>query len=123
MFFNSFKSNSRDVAIFFNNNCEFEIHSDYKDENGNYLILDATVENMHPLLINIYGPNSDTPNFYASLMDKIVDCLNTQYIIIGGNFIDWKNRLKKYLKSVINEKRNNKYNVYIINMLHISSDM
>ena len=72
----------------FNNNCEFEIHSEYKDENGNYLILDATVENMPILLINIYGPNSGTPNFYASLMDKIVDRLNTQYIIIGGNFID-----------------------------------
>ena len=85
-FFNSFKTNSRGVAIFFNNNCEFEIHSEYKDENGNYLILDATVENMPLLLINIYGPNSDIPNFYASLMDKIVDCLNTQYIIIGGDF-------------------------------------
>ena len=72
--------------MFFNTNFEFEIHSEYKDENRNYLILDATVEIVPLLLINIYGPNSDIPNFYASLMDKIVDCLNTQYIIIGGDF-------------------------------------
>ena len=38
------------------------------------------------IFINIYGPNSDTPNFYASLMDKLIDCLNTQYIKIGGGF-------------------------------------
>ena len=90
-FFNSFKTNSSGVAVFFNYNCEFEIHSEHKDESRDYLILDTTVENVPLLLINIYGPNSDTPNFYASWMDKIVDCLNTQYIIIGGNFIDWKN--------------------------------
>ena len=26
------------------------------------------------LLINIYGPNSDTQDFNTSLMEKIVDC-------------------------------------------------
>ena len=41
---------------------------------------------MPSLLINIYGLNSDTQNFYTSLMDKIVDCLNTQYLIIGGYY-------------------------------------
>ena len=49
-------------------------------------ILDATFENVAILLINIYGSNSDTPNFYASLMDKIEDCLNIQWIIIGSDF-------------------------------------
>lgn len=51
----------------------------------NYLILDATTENAPLLLINIYCPNLKTAKFYASFMDKIVDCLNTQYIIKGGD--------------------------------------
>ena len=71
---------------FFYYNCEFEINSEYKDENRKYIILDATVENVPFLLIEIYGPNSDTPNFFASLKDKLVDCLTTQYTIIGGDF-------------------------------------
>lgn len=41
---------------------------------------------MHLLLVNIYGPNSDTPNFYSELRNKIDSYLNTQHIIIGGDF-------------------------------------
>ena len=49
--FNLFKTNSRGIAIFLNKNCEYEIHSEYKDENGKYLMLDVTVENVPLLLI------------------------------------------------------------------------
>ena len=55
-FFCSYESNSRGVAIFCNDNCELEINAEYKDEYGNYLILDVTLENVHFLLVNIYGP-------------------------------------------------------------------
>ena len=46
-FFCSYKSYSRGVAILFNDNCELEINAEYKDEYGNYFILDVTVENIH----------------------------------------------------------------------------
>jgi hypothetical protein len=45
-FFSSFKSNSRGVAILFNNNCEEKISNENKDNDGNYLILDVPVENI-----------------------------------------------------------------------------
>ena len=63
-FFSSFKSNSRGVAILFNNNCEVKIYNEFKDNEGNYLILDVIIEDIPFLLINIYGPNCDRPNFF-----------------------------------------------------------
>lgn len=85
-FFSSFRPNSRGVAIFFNNNCEIEIHNQYKDDSGNYIILDATVEGISFLLINIYGPNSDTPDFYMNIQNKIEEMYSSQHIVIGGDF-------------------------------------
>lgn len=85
-FFSSYKSNSRGVAILFNNNCEITIHEQYRDDNGNYLILDVIVDNLHFLLINIYGPNSDKPEFYSQLLNTLQDIYSSQYIILGGDF-------------------------------------
>ena len=69
--FCSYKSNSRELQFFFNDNCELEINAEYKDVYGNYLILDKPVKNTHFLLVNIYAPNIDTPTFYFGLLDFI----------------------------------------------------
>ena len=45
-FFSSHTSQSRGVAIFFNNNFDF---------NGNRLVLDVTLNGVRCILINIYG--------------------------------------------------------------------
>lgn len=70
-FFNSYKTNSRGVAILLNNNFEYKVHNVHKDNSGNYLILDTTTENMNLLLVNIYGPNLDKPNFYSEIKVKL----------------------------------------------------
>ena len=85
-YFNSYASNSRGVAILFNNNCEIEIHNQYKDDSGNFLILDVTIDSLQFLLINIYGPNTDVPEFYSQLLEQIEGAYSFQYIIIGGDF-------------------------------------
>ena len=36
-------------------------------------------------LINIYGPNVDSPSFYANLHDLILTC-EQDYVIICGDF-------------------------------------
>ena len=64
IFFSSFKPNSRGVAILVNDNCEFELFNMKQDEGGNYIILDVKIEDIPFLLINIYGPNNDTPIFF-----------------------------------------------------------
>lgn len=82
-FFNSYKTNSRGVAILLNNNFEYKVHNVHKDNSGNYLILDTTIANMNPLLVNIYGHNLDATKFYSEIIGKIDSCLNTQHIIMG----------------------------------------
>ena len=82
----SFTSNSRGVAILFNNNCELEVHEIVKDDTGNFLVVDVTIEGLKLILVNIYGPNVDSPTFYSNLLNKIENLYNTQYIIIGGDF-------------------------------------
>ena len=59
---------------------------EFKEASGNYLILDVVIEDIPFLLINLYGPNSDTPCFYSELVNKILEAYSTQHIIIGGDF-------------------------------------
>lgn len=85
-YFSSFKSNSRGVAILFNNNFEFCILNELYDEGGNYVILDCTVEEHKFILVNIYGPNSDSPSFYSSVLSKIMEIYVEHHIIMAGDF-------------------------------------
>lgn len=84
-FFNSFKSNTRGVAIMFNNNFEFKVNQTRTDNDGNLLALDMVIEENKVTLINIYGPNSDTPNFYDMVRDGLFD-FDNEYIFLCGDF-------------------------------------
>ena len=65
--FSSLCSNSRGVAVLFNKNVDFEIHSTINDTEGNYLIIDLTVDGNRFTLVNLYGPNQDRPDFFDIL--------------------------------------------------------
>jgi len=84
-YFSSYNTNSRGVAILFNNNFEFKVKGVHTDVNGNYLMVHINTMKLDILLINLYGPNRDDPNFYATLNNKI-DQLKVQNVIIAG---DW----------------------------------
>ena len=62
--FNSYVSNSRCVAILFNNTFEYEIHEMKADYSSNFIILDITIDGERITLVNIHGPNEDNPKFY-----------------------------------------------------------
>ena len=66
-FLNSYNSRSKGVAILFNINFEFKIDKIFKDQTGNVLIVDIKMSNNNVSLINIYGPDKDTPEFYSDL--------------------------------------------------------
>ena len=75
------------VMIILNNNFEYKIHNVYKDNEGRYIICDLEIKGVARLLmVNIYGPNKDNPQFF----DKLFNILNkegiTNWIITG----DWK---------------------------------
>jgi exonuclease III len=82
----SSSSNSRGVAVLFNNNFEYTVHKVLEDPQGNYIIIDLTIANCLRLtLANIYGPNSDDPVFYSNLQQKIDGFENNSILICG----DW----------------------------------
>ena len=81
--FNSYLSNSRGVAILFNNTFEYEIHKMKADHSSNFIILDITIEGERITLINIYGPNEDNPKFYENIFDHIELFQNEKFIICG----------------------------------------
>lgn len=81
--FSNFKSNSRGVAILFNKNTDLKIHKNVADNNGNFIIIDITIYNQRFTLVNLYGPNSDSPNFFSQISEHIDDIGNTDTIICG----------------------------------------
>ena len=68
----------------FNNNFEYEVHEVEKDDNGNKLLLDITIEGKRLTLINIYGPNRDDPDFYQGISNSITKYNNP--VILAGDF-------------------------------------
>ena len=78
-------SNSRGVAVLFNNNFEFKVLQQVNDINGNFLALDIIIEGKQLSLITLYGPNEDTPRFYEKKSD-IISNLNNNNIIIVGDY-------------------------------------
>lgn len=101
-YFASYSSNSRGVAILFNNNFEFEVRKVYKDSGGNYILLILKMLGKEFLICNIYGPNKDDPDFYVNLNEKIKQ-FAPDNIIMGG---DW-NLVLDFDLDYYNYKHNN----------------
>ena len=48
-------------------NFEYKVHNIRKDNLGNYIIVDITIEGERMTLANIYGPNTDNDIFFIKL--------------------------------------------------------
>ena len=77
------KTNSRGVAILFNTGFEYKILKTDTDEIGNFLMVQVNICGFKILLINIYSPNSDKPEFYDDIEDKIGNADFDQITICG----------------------------------------
>lgn len=84
-YFSNFKSNARGVSILINNNFECKVLQEAKDTEGNMIVLKLQLANRTITLANIYGPNTDKPNFFVKLMESI-DSFKNDDIIICGDF-------------------------------------
>ena len=83
-YFSSFTSQARGVAIFINNNFEYKLHKIKTDREGNKIILDISIKEIRVTLINVYGPNKDTPVCFEQIRHDITD-FNNNYIILTGD--------------------------------------
>ena len=86
VFFSSFTSQARGVAIFFKKNLCVEVLNKKSDDSGNILSLLLKFDNKKILLTGIYGPNQDNPNFYKNKAFTLIDQWEPDFTIYGG---DW----------------------------------
>ena len=84
-FFAGFTTNSRGVAIVFNNNFEFKVTNVLRDGNGNWISLSLKINAMDITLICLYGPNRDDPEFY-SIIKELAEQYENPFSMICG---DW----------------------------------
>ena len=52
-----------------NNNFEYKVHNIRKDNLGNYIIVDITIEGERMTLANIYGPTTDNAIFIKHFIE------------------------------------------------------
>lgn len=83
--FNSFTSRARGVAILFNNTFEFKMKDVYSDKRGNLIVINVIINSIEYILVNVYAPNKDEPDFFRS-MQNVLNKYNVDNVIIGG---DW----------------------------------
>ena len=93
------KTNSRGVVILFNTGFEYKILKTDTDEFGNFLMVQVNICGSKILLINIYSPNSDKPEFYDDTKDKIGNVDFDQIKICGdlNLFLDPKLECDNYI--------------------------
>ena len=77
-------SDSRGVAVLFNNDFAYKLINEKIDALGNCISLELEIDNKFTiLLINIYGPNLDCPQFYSDINDIICASTSDFYILCG----------------------------------------
>ena len=110
-------SQSRGVAILFGN-LDYEIHQSLLDSDGNYVLLDLTIDDHRFTLASIYGPNQDNPQFYTNLFEKL-DYIGNDSFMICGDFnlvlnpeLDYHNykhinnkNARNYIREIIEERQ------------------
>lgn len=81
--FGSYCSNSRGVAILFKASLKISVLSFHRDPEGRYIILHVNVNDVHFILVNLYGPNKDSPDFFVNVFAKLDEIGNSHVILAG----------------------------------------
>ena len=57
--------------------------SSLSDPVGRFLILHMSVKDMDLILVNVYGPNKDLPEFFVNMFAKVDDVGNSRIVLAG----------------------------------------
>lgn len=78
--------NVRGIVIFFNNNFEYKVLNVLKDNDCNLLVIEVEIFDKYIfLLVNIYGFNIDSLDFFVFLFE-LVDNFDGDFVIMVGDF-------------------------------------
>ena len=82
--YNHGSNNSRGVMLLRKPNKAIQMEEVYSDQDGRILIAKVKYEGLKFNIANIYGPNTDSPEFYTDMANKISE--NGEETIIIGDF-------------------------------------
>ena len=104
-------STSRGIAVLFKKRLNYEVTKITQHEEGQYLIIDCIINEKELVLVNLYSPNRDEPEFFTKVFELMAkhcysDC------IIGGDF----NLILNEKLDSMNHKNNNALAKNTINM-------
>ncbi len=78
-------SSSRGVAILIDKNLSYSVSGTRVDQEGRYLMVEITINATPIVIVNVYAPNKDDPEFFINLF-AVLDSFSDASIIIGGDF-------------------------------------
>ena len=84
IFHSNFSAKARGVCILIKKGIPFQQTSTIADKNGRYIIVSGELYGNLTILLNIYGPNFDDPEFYRKVFALIPDNPDAN-LIIGGD--------------------------------------
>lgn len=87
--------NSRGVITLINKHLQFRLIKKITDEDGRILITLAEIRGQDLMLINIYAPNGDNPNFFIKLKRMIQDVGDFPIIMAGDLNVTMDNVLDR----------------------------
>ena len=83
------------------------LHNVINDQQGRYIILDISSFQQRCTLVTLYGPNTDSPEFFTYLKESLINWeLSNEPIILYG---DW-NVVLNYHNDTINYLKENNPN-------------
>ena len=83
----SYTSNSRGVGILIKSSISVSINKIIIDPDGRYIILDVGLNGFHVILVNVYAPNNDDPDFFLDLFATLeLDDFDFSRLNIAGDF-------------------------------------
>uniref|UniRef100_A0AAR2JMC4 exodeoxyribonuclease III n=1 Tax=Pygocentrus nattereri TaxID=42514 RepID=A0AAR2JMC4_PYGNA len=67
VYHSSFSAKARGVAILIRKGVLFKHHSTIADKQGRYIIVTGELQSIPVTLLNVYGPNYDSPDFFRKV--------------------------------------------------------
>lgn len=85
VFYSSFNSKSRGVAILIHHSLHFTLEKTMSNNDGRYVLISGYLYGEHVLIGCIYGRNMYEATFFPKLLSDIVS-IHTPYVLLGGDF-------------------------------------
>lgn len=79
-----YTSQARGVMILVHDSIPLQIHKTIRDKAGRYLIIQGSILRVQLILINIYAPNSDEPEFFQNIFLTVASLPGS--CIMAGDF-------------------------------------